>query len=178
MTTVVLCVVAGEACRGRTHDKGIDRDLCLCSRAGEVATVIRRNALTGGLEQQIGSPGAGEHVERRAIVRILEARLDQLSVRAHRLTSRSTDRAQARKKAERNEPMPLPREPSRTPQPAPGRGVSPGETPPAEASATSAISYSEPELRVGWGPVPLVLIMLVVALMVVGLIAMAVALMA
>ena len=46
----------------------------------------------------------------------------------------------------------------------PGREVSPGETPPAEASATSAISYPEPELRVGWGPIPLVMIMLVVAL--------------
>ncbi|MFE5407028.1 DUF6480 family protein [Streptomyces sp. NPDC056580] len=74
--------------------------------------------------------------------------------------------------------MPLHAEPRRTTQPAPARGVPPGETPPAEASATSAISYPEPELRVGWGPVPLALIMLVVALMVVGLIAMAVALMA
>ncbi|MER6472446.1 DUF6480 family protein [Streptomyces collinus] len=74
--------------------------------------------------------------------------------------------------------MALQGEPRRTPQLTPDRGVPPGETPPAEASATSGISYPEPELRVGWGPVPLALIMLVVALMVVGLIAMAVALMA
>ncbi|MET8586699.1 DUF6480 family protein [Streptomyces collinus] len=143
--------------------------------------MTRRNALTVRREQQIGSPGAGDHVERRAIVRILEARLDQLYTRAHGLTSRSTiraDRAQARKNAERNEHLAPHAEPIRTPQLPAGRGVSPGETPPAEASATSGISYPVPELRVGWGPMPLALIMLVVALIVVGLIAMTVALMA
>ncbi|MFD5795944.1 DUF6480 family protein [Streptomyces diastatochromogenes] len=68
-------------------------------------------------------------------------------------------------------------EPSRTPGLKPRRGVPPGETPPAEGSTTSGISYPEPELRKGWGPMPLALIMLVVALIAVGLIAMAVALM-
>lgn len=67
-------------------------------------------------------------------------------------------------------------EPRRTPI-KPGRGVPPGETPAGEGSTTSGISYPEPELRKGWGPMPLTLIMLVVALIAVGLIAMAVALM-
>ncbi|MFJ9822338.1 DUF6480 family protein [Streptomyces sp. NPDC101151] len=68
-------------------------------------------------------------------------------------------------------------EPRRTPGFQRGTGVPPGETPPAEGSTTAAISYPEPELRRGWGPVPLALIMLVVALIAVGLMAMAVALM-
>ena len=64
-------------------------------------------------------------------------------------------------------------EPRRTPGLEPGGGVPPGETPPAEASGTSGISHPQPELRKGWGPMPLTLIMVVVAI---GLIAMAVAL--
>ncbi|KUN30121.1 hypothetical protein AQJ23_05210 [Streptomyces antibioticus] len=69
-------------------------------------------------------------------------------------------------------------EPRRTTGLEPGGGVPPGETPPAE-SGTSGISHPEPpELRRAWGPVPLVLIMLLVALFVIGLIGMAVALIA
>ncbi|MFE5813104.1 DUF6480 family protein [Streptomyces sp. NPDC056479] len=56
-------------------------------------------------------------------------------------------------------------------------GVPPGETPPAEGSTTTGISYPEPELRKGWGPMPLTLILLVVALIAAGLMAMAVDLM-
>ncbi|MGW1727486.1 DUF6480 family protein [Streptomyces sp. NPDC002306] len=59
----------------------------------------------------------------------------------------------------------------------PSGGVSPGETPPAEGG-TSGISYPVPELRKGWAAMPLTLIMVVVALIAVGLIAMAVALIA
>ncbi|MGW6737435.1 DUF6480 family protein [Streptomyces sp. NPDC055013] len=67
-------------------------------------------------------------------------------------------------------------EPTRKPGSEPGRGVPPGETPPAEADTTSAISYPQSELRRGWGPMPIALIMVVVALVAIGLIAMAVAL--
>lgn len=67
-------------------------------------------------------------------------------------------------------------EPARTAGLEAGGGTPPGETPPAEGSTTSAISYPEPELRRGWGPMPLALIMAVVALIAIGLIAMAVAL--
>ncbi|MFF1298327.1 MULTISPECIES: DUF6480 family protein [unclassified Streptomyces] len=66
-------------------------------------------------------------------------------------------------------------EPRRTPGLEPGGGVAPGETPPAEGG-THGISHPEPpELRKGWGAMPLTLIMVVVA---VGLIAMMVALIA
>ncbi|MFD3840140.1 DUF6480 family protein [Streptomyces sp. NPDC058642] len=69
-------------------------------------------------------------------------------------------------------------EPRRTPGLEPGGGVSPGETPPAEGG-THGISHPEPpELRKGWGAMPLTLIMVVVALVAVGLIAMMVALIA
>lgn len=68
-------------------------------------------------------------------------------------------------------------DPRRTPGVEPGGGVSPGETPPAEGG-TYGISHPEPpELRKGWGPMPLALIMVVVALIAIGLIGMAVALM-
>ncbi|MFF7755042.1 DUF6480 family protein [Streptomyces sp. NPDC007971] len=67
--------------------------------------------------------------------------------------------------------------PGRTAGLKPGGGIPPGETPPAEGSTTSGISYPEPELRRGWALMPLTLIMLVVVLIAVGLIAMAVALM-
>ncbi len=66
-------------------------------------------------------------------------------------------------------------QPRRTPGLEPGRGVPPGETPPAEGS-TSGISYPSPSYAGGWGLAPIVLIMLVVALVAIGLIAMAVAL--
>lgn len=67
-------------------------------------------------------------------------------------------------------------EPERTAGLQPGGQVSPGETPPAEGG-TFGISHPEPpELRKGWGAMPLILIMVVVALIAIGLIAMAVAL--
>ncbi|KUO06489.1 DUF6480 family protein [Streptomyces caeruleatus] len=69
-------------------------------------------------------------------------------------------------------------EPTRAPGPRPGSGVPPGETPPAESDSTAGISYPQNELRRGWAAGPLVLIMLVVALVVAGLIAMVVALIA
>ncbi|UUU25806.1 DUF6480 family protein [Streptomyces sp. DSM 40750] len=67
-------------------------------------------------------------------------------------------------------------DPRRTPGVEPGGGVSPGETPPAEGG-TYGISHPEPpELRKGWGPMPLTLIMVVVALIAIGLLGMAVVL--
>ncbi|MDQ0937712.1 DUF6480 family protein [Streptomyces turgidiscabies] len=69
-------------------------------------------------------------------------------------------------------------EPSQTPGLEPGGGVPPGETPPAEAGGTSGISHPQTELRKGWGAMPLVLIMVMVALVAIGLIAMVVALIA
>ncbi|MEU1457162.1 DUF6480 family protein [Streptomyces avermitilis] len=66
--------------------------------------------------------------------------------------------------------------PRRAPGVAPG-GVSPGDTPPAEGG-TYGISYPVPELRKGWGAMPLTLIMVVVALIAIGLIAMVAALIA
>ncbi|MET7475973.1 DUF6480 family protein [Streptomyces sp. NPDC005648] len=69
-------------------------------------------------------------------------------------------------------------DPRRTPGVETGGGVAPGETPPAEGG-THGISHPEPpELRKGWGAMPLVLIMAIVALVAVGLIAMVVALIA
>ncbi|MCX4406955.1 DUF6480 family protein [Streptomyces sp. NPDC059837] len=68
-------------------------------------------------------------------------------------------------------------DPRRTPRIEPGGGVPPGETPPAEGG-TYGISYPQPELRKGWGAMPLVLIMGVVALIAIGLIGMLVALIA
>ncbi|GAB2471148.1 DUF6480 family protein [Streptomyces incanus] len=68
-------------------------------------------------------------------------------------------------------------DPRRTPGVEPG-GVPPGETPPAEGG-TSGISHPEPpDLRKGWEATSLVLIMVVVLLVVIGLIAMLVALIA
>lgn len=65
-------------------------------------------------------------------------------------------------------------DPRRGPGRAAGSGIPPGETPPAE-SGISGISHPEPpELRKGWGVMPLVLIMLVVLLVAIGLIAMVV----
>ncbi|MFK0019982.1 DUF6480 family protein [Streptomyces sp. NPDC090798] len=69
-------------------------------------------------------------------------------------------------------------DPTRTPGIEPGRGVSPGETPPAEGG-TYGISHPEPPaVGKGWGPMALVLIMVVVALVAIGLIAMVVVLIA
>ncbi|WEH13715.1 DUF6480 family protein [Streptomyces sp. VNUA24] len=71
---------------------------------------------------------------------------------------------------------PYPR-PRRVPGAGPGGGVPPGETPPAEGG-TYGISHPEPpELRgKGWGPMPIVLILVVAALIAAGLIGMAVTL--
>ncbi|SOE78048.1 hypothetical protein SAMN05446589_7783 [Streptomyces sp. OV198] len=67
-------------------------------------------------------------------------------------------------------------DPTRTPRTEPRRGVSPGETPPAEGGIYG-ISYPEPPgVGKGWGPMALALIMAVVALIAIGLIAMVVAL--
>ncbi|MER6162333.1 DUF6480 family protein [Streptomyces sp. NPDC001868] len=61
---------------------------------------------------------------------------------------------------------------------APRVGVPPGETPPAEGG-TSGISYPEPPApRRGWESIPVVLIMVVAVLIAIGLIGMAVSLMA
>ena len=69
-------------------------------------------------------------------------------------------------------------DPRRTPGLEPGGTVPPGETPPAEGG-TSGISHPEPpELRRAWGVMPLVLILVVVALVAIGLIGMAVVLIA
>ncbi|WP_371573649.1 DUF6480 family protein [Streptomyces sp. NBC_01314] len=66
--------------------------------------------------------------------------------------------------------------PRRIPGAAPSGGMAPGETPPGEGG-TSGISHPEPpELRKGWGPMPIVLIMIVAALIAIGLIGMAVTL--
>ncbi|MET7846397.1 DUF6480 family protein [Streptomyces sp. NPDC055059] len=98
---------------------------------------------------------------------------------AHWVTARSTSRLTGPGLpggSERSKHMTSPRaEPGRAPGLKPSVGMPPGETPPAEGG-TSGISYPEPELRKGWGPMPLALIMLVVALVAVGLIAMAVVL--
>ncbi|MDI3406916.1 DUF6480 family protein [Streptomyces cavernicola] len=59
-----------------------------------------------------------------------------------------------------------------------GGTVPPGETPPGEAGTSAGISYPQPELRRGWGPLPIVLIIVVTLLFAVGLIAMAVSLLA
>ncbi|MCX2924075.1 DUF6480 family protein [Streptomyces sp. NEAU-W12] len=72
-------------------------------------------------------------------------------------------------------------DPRRTPGTEPGGVAPPGETPPGETppaeGGTYGISHPEPpELRKGWGPVPLVLIMAVVALVAIGLIGMLVTL--
>ncbi|GAX57984.1 DUF6480 family protein [Streptomyces olivochromogenes] len=66
-------------------------------------------------------------------------------------------------------------DPTRTPGIEQGRGVSPGETPPAEGGI-SGISHPESSTGKAWGPMALVLIMVVVALVAIGLIAMVVAL--
>ncbi|MFE7836218.1 DUF6480 family protein [Streptomyces sp. NPDC057474] len=67
-------------------------------------------------------------------------------------------------------------DPRRAPGVEPRGGVPPGETPPAEGG-TSGISHPEvTALRKGWGPMPVVLIMVVAVLMAIGLIGMAVAL--
>ncbi len=67
-------------------------------------------------------------------------------------------------------------EPRRTPGLEPGGGVAPGETPPSEGGMYGISHPEPPQLRKGWGPMALVLIMVVVALIAIGLIAMAVAL--
>lgn len=53
-----------------------------------------------------------------------------------------------------------------------------GATPPAESSVSGLTAPEKKQLRRGWGPVPLVLIFVVVAMVAVGLIAMAIALIA
>ena len=53
-----------------------------------------------------------------------------------------------------------------------------GATPPAESSVSGLAAAEKKQLRRGWGPVPLVLIFVIVALVAVGLIAMAIALIA
>ncbi|MEU9371838.1 DUF6480 family protein [Streptomyces avermitilis] len=69
-------------------------------------------------------------------------------------------------------------EPRRSPGSEPGGGVPPGETPPAEGGISGISHPVPPELRKGWAAMPLVLIMVVVALVAIGLIAMVVALIA
>ena len=60
----------------------------------------------------------------------------------------------------------------------PGRWCDTWQTPPAEGG-THGISHPDPpELRAGWGPMALVLIMVVAAPVAIGLIAMSVALIA
>ena len=53
-----------------------------------------------------------------------------------------------------------------------------GATPPAESGVSGLAAPEKRQLRRGWGPVPLVLIFVIVALVAVGLIAMAIALIA
>ncbi|MFM9372608.1 DUF6480 family protein [Streptomyces sp. Da 82-17] len=68
--------------------------------------------------------------------------------------------------------------PERTPGLDAGGGVPPGETPPGEAGTSAGISYPQRELRKGWGAMPIALIVVVTVLVAVGLIAMAVSLLA
>ncbi|MGW0843476.1 DUF6480 family protein [Streptomyces sp. NPDC002787] len=69
-------------------------------------------------------------------------------------------------------------DPRRTPGIPPGGSTPPGETPPAEGG-TYGISHPEPPApSKGWAATPLLLIMIVVALVVIGLIGMAVILIA
>ncbi|MFF7450140.1 MULTISPECIES: DUF6480 family protein [unclassified Streptomyces] len=69
-------------------------------------------------------------------------------------------------------------EPRQSPGLQPGAGVPPGETPPGE-SGISGISHPEPpELRKGWGAMPITVIMVMVVLVAIGLIAMIVELIA
>ncbi|MGW1504302.1 DUF6480 family protein [Streptomyces mirabilis] len=67
-------------------------------------------------------------------------------------------------------------DPTRTPRIEPGRGVPPGETPPAEGGIYGISHPEPPGVGKGWGPMAIVLIMVVVALVAIGLIAMVVAL--